>query len=106
MCQRLRNARFLRSALGGLVLAGFVLALFMTVSPELHKSLHHDADEVQHECLATMLDNGGCEGAPVVLFAALPVPESQLVVLIPNAVAAASFFLSCSIFEHGPPVLS
>ncbi len=106
MCQRLREARILRSAVAALALAGIVLALLMSVSPDLHKSLHHDSDQAQHECLATMLDNGGCEGAPVVLFVARLQPESQLVLLTCDAVAAGSYFLSCSIFEHAPPVLS
>jgi hypothetical protein len=106
MIQRLREAGILRSALAGLVLAGLMLALLMSASPELHKGLHRDADHGQHECLATMLDNGGCENAPVISFVAQFLPEALLTQLPTDGVAAVSFFLSCSIFEHAPPAFS
>jgi hypothetical protein len=92
--------------MAGLALAGFVLALMMSASPELHKSLHHDAEEAQHECLVTLLDSGGCEGAPVVGFAVQPLPEPQPFLPGPDGIAAESFFLACSVFEHAPPVSS
>ena len=106
MCQRIRNAGILRSAVAGLVLGGFVLALFMSVSPELHKSLHHNAEDVRHECLVTVLHAGGCDSAvpapvlsavhEVVLFTASPILHAQWV---------EPLFLSQCVLEHAPPVM-
>lgn len=101
-----RHAEIFRLALVAALLAGFVLALVFAASPELHGRIHHDADQQEHQCLATTIGGGGCEDAPAaptlagfiaVLFAVEPEDHSR---------AAESQFLSCGVFEHAPPVIS
>lgn len=105
MLKSFRHAGIFRLALVGAVLAGFVLALALAASPELHEWIHHDADQREHQCLATTI-GGGCEDGPAaptlanfvaVLFATVPEDHSR---------AAESQFLSCCVFEHAPPVIS
>ena len=105
MLKSSRHAGIFRLALVGVLLAGFVLALALAASPELHERIHHDADQQEHQCLATTI-GGGCEDALVaptlagfvaVLFAVVPEDHSR---------AAEAQFLSCCVFEHAPPVIS
>ena len=106
MLKSFRHAAVFRLALVGVVLAGFVLALALAASPELHERLHHDAGHEEHQCLATVIGGGGCEDGPAaptlasfvaVLFATVPEDHSR---------AAEAQFLSCCVFEHAPPVIS
>lgn len=115
MLKSFRHAVIFRLALVGAVLAGFVLALTLAASPELHERLHHHADHddqdghdghdghEEHECLAKTFTSGGCEdmqvaptlvGFVAVLFATVPADHSR---------AVASAFLDCGILEHAPP---
>lgn len=106
MLNSFRHAAVFRLALVGAVLAGFVLALTLAASPELHERLHHHDDHdghEQHECLAKTFTSGGCEdmqvaptlvGFVAVLFATVPEDHSR---------AVASAFLACGILEHAPP---
>ena len=106
MLKLLRAAKTLRMALLCQMLTGLLLATLMSASPELHKYLHHDADDEDHECLATVLLHSGCEGAPEAVFAVHRVLEPSFLVLKPEPISVGSFFLKCSILEHAPPVLS
>ena len=104
MLKALRHAGYGRLALVGATLAGFLLALLLAASPELHERLHHDADHDDHECLATVLHAGGaCDDTlppPTLasylaeLFEPAPVDGSRVV---------AALFLDCGILEHAPP---
>src|SRR3954463_4789363 len=99
-----RRSILSRLALLAVVELGFCLALMASVSPELHKHLHHDADESGHECLITTLISGGVDGAPAVIIVLQPpVPPPTLLIESPG-IASYSFFLECSVFEHGPPI--
>ena len=55
MLKSFRHAGIFRLALVGAVLAGFVLALALAASPELHERLHHAAGHEEHQCLATLI---------------------------------------------------
>jgi hypothetical protein len=65
------------------VFALLFLALFfglqaLVASPVLHKCLHHDADQADHECAVTLLAHGNCEIAsdvPVLITPSSFVPE-------------------------------
>ena len=104
MLRTLRHSGRSRLALISVTLAGFVLALLLAASPELHERLHHDADDDHHECLAKILHAGGaCDDTPVAptldaylteLFEAAPVDGSRV---------AEALFLDCGILEHAPP---
>ena len=93
----------LKIVLAALVLDGFTLALAMEVSPELHEKIHHDADDGDHDCLATQLLHGSLES---VLAACVPVLVDQVwteISWMGRPIRVPSFFLGCSIYEHGPP---
>jgi hypothetical protein len=106
MLKCLRHAEKSRLALVTLVLAGMLLAVLMSASPDLHRRLHHDADDQQHECLVTVLHAGGCDAAApapvlaavhqVILFTAAPILHAQWV---------EPLFLSNCVLEHAPPVM-
>lgn len=101
-----RLSLILRVLLALLVLDGFTLALAMEVSPELHRKIHQDADDGDHDCFVTVLQHGGLESA---LVAVLPDPTPQewtAVVWAGAPIRVGSFFLTCSIYEHGPPVVA
>jgi hypothetical protein len=107
MLQRMRQAGTSRLALAGLVLAGLLLASFMSASPDLHRRVHHDADDEQHECLVTLMHNGGCgDGAPIVDFVVKGPLEMNVAFSELAVVALDSSLLRGSISERGPPVLS
>ena len=106
MLRFLRHAKHLKLALFSLVLAGFALATVMAASPELHRAWHADADHEDHECLVTALLSGGVDHAPVVAMTLQPPVLTPVCGVERSAVPARSFFLECSIFEHGPPVVS
>ncbi len=93
-------------ALMGAVLAGYLLALVLEASPELHRQLHHDSGDAQHECLVTCLDHSGCEATVIADCALTAFAEFSDELIKPEAAVASSFFLTCSILEHGPPILS
>lgn len=106
MLSRFRSHVLTRLALLALVQLGFCLAGIASVSPELHKHLHHDADESQHECLVTTLVSGSMDHAPAAPFVVQPPVAASSELIASEGIAYRSFFLDCSVFEHGPPLLS
>lgn len=106
MLKRLRHAEKLRLALVTLVLVGFALAGLMSVSPDLHQLLHHDANNDEHECLVTVLHHGGCEGAlpaPLLTTVNTLILSSAVPTLHPQWVEP--LFLTNCVLEHAPPVM-
>jgi hypothetical protein len=106
MLSRFRRHVLVRLALLALVQMGFCLAGIASVSPELHKHLHHDADDYGHECLVTTLVSGGVDHSPTAPFVVQPPVAASTELISSKGIACRSFFLDCSVFEHGPPVLS
>lgn len=96
----------MRSALLVLMLGGFALAVVAAASPELHKQLHHDSGEAQHQCLVTLLGSGGVDHLPTASFAVDLVAPPWSEPIDREGVVAHSFFLECSVFEHAPPPIS
>jgi hypothetical protein len=78
-------------------------AMILAVCPELHELIHHNADDEHHDCAVTAILSGGIEHTPIVPVAA-DAPTQALECF--DAQAAASFFLSCRILEHAPPLRS
>lgn len=104
--KRFRRLSPLRLALLSAALMGFVLATFMSVSPDFHEWLHQDASHSQHECLATVLHSGGCEdAAPMVV---LEVFRSEVTTLGPalHPRWVESLYLRSLPLDRGPPALS
>src|SRR5438552_13564936 len=86
------------------VSAGFVCALALSASPQLHHRVHKDANRVEHNCAATMIASGSYNHAahvPLVSAPAPPVQFSKVPALTPCWVQ--SPFLGACIFEHAPP---
>jgi hypothetical protein len=82
-------------------------AMILAVCPELHELIHHDADDEYHDCAVTAILSGGSEHTPVVPVAAhVPAPVLECFDVSFDAQVAASFFLSCRILEHAPPLRS
>ncbi|MEA3212842.1 MAG: hypothetical protein QOE70_5899 [Chthoniobacter sp.] len=107
MLTSLRRTQTLRIALLCAVLVGFVLALALAASPQLHELIHHDDGHGEHQCLAVTLQSGGSDAAavaPLVTQAFL----AELFALVPRGESAwvESLFLSCRVLEHAPPLIS
>src|SRR6185295_1507893 len=101
----IRQAQASRLVIVLATLAGFLFALALAASPELHERLHHDCDDEHghHECLATVLHAGGCEDVapPPTLVAFV---TTLLEINEPDrSIAVPSPFLTSRILEHAPP---
>jgi hypothetical protein len=88
------------------VSAGFLWALALSASPQLHQGIHPDANRVEHNCAATMIASGSYDHAhpPLVRAPAPSIQFSKIPALIPCWVQ--SPFLGARIFEHAPPAHS
>jgi hypothetical protein len=80
-------------------------ATVLAVCPSLHELIHHDADDDHHDCAVTMLLAGQFELPaidPIVITkpALVPVPLDQTY----ESRSFGSFFLSCRLLEHAPPL--
>lgn len=92
---------------GWLAAVAFALALTLEAAPQLHERVHPDAGTANHECAVTLVASGSfhhavappliTERQPIEWFVAIPELNSAFVL---------SAFLSASVFEHAPPVLS
>jgi hypothetical protein len=80
-------------------------ATVLGVCPSLHELIHHDADDEHHDCAVTMLLGGQVE-QPVIDPIVITQPA---VVTVPldwsyETQSFGSFFLSCRMLEHAPPL--
>ncbi len=80
-------------------------AALLAVCPAIHELIHHDADDEHHDCAVTMFVAGQIDQTPV---EPILVPKASLLERLPEwtfeTVVASSFFLSCRILEHAPPL--
>ena len=82
-------------------------ATVLVVCPSLHELIHHDADDEHHDCAVTLFLAGQVEQPaidPIVITepALVPVPLDQSY----DPRSCGSFFLSCRLLEHAPPLRS
>ena len=82
-------------------------ATVLVVCPSLHELIHHDADDEHHDCAVTLFLAGQVEQPaidPIVLTipAVIPMPLEQSY----DTRSCGSFFLSCRMLEHAPPLRS
>jgi len=80
-------------------------AAVLAVCPSVHELIHHDADDEHHDCAVTLFLAGQVEQAlidPIIIWqpAQSELPLSRTC----DAPASGSFFLSCRILEHAPPL--
>src|SRR5881398_2339317 len=83
------------------VSAGFLWALALSASPQLHQRVHKDANRAEHNCAATMIASGSYNHAAYPPLDTAPVPAVQFSIipaLTPCWVQ--SPFLGACIFEH------
>lgn len=93
----------LRGAFFSAALAGFIFAMLLAGSPELHEWAHQDSGDAQHQCLATALHSGACENVtPPLVLTGIPFAAIEAAAEI-RTHNAQSLFLSCRILEHAPP---
>jgi hypothetical protein len=101
-----RHARLnsFRSIVAGIVSAAFLWMVALSVSPQLHASIHAHSSDMAHHCGATLLASGNCQDAPAAPPVAppvfLPLPVAVRVV----TPAVQSPFLVVRALEHAPPV--
>jgi hypothetical protein len=80
-------------------------AALLTVCPAVHELIHHDADDEHHDCAVTMFLAGQVEQAPIdPIVVAKPILVAELPQRTFESAASSSFFLSCRILEHAPPL--
>jgi len=99
-----RSNDFARALVSALVSVGFLWALALSASPQLHQRVHKDANRVEHNCAVTMITSGSYDHAAQVPLVSAPVPAlqfSKIPALSPCWVQ--SPFLGACILEHAPP---
>lgn len=82
-------------------------ATVLVVCPSLHELIHHDAGDEHHDCAVTLFLAGQVEQPAIDLFvitrpAVVPMPFDQSY----DTRSFGSFFLSCRLLEHAPPLRS
>src|SRR5436853_3288175 len=96
-----RSNNFARALVSALVSPGFLWALALSASPQLHQRVHPDAGRVEHNCAVTMIASGNYDHAAQPPLVSAPVPAiqfSKIPALSPCRVQ--SPFLGACIFEH------
>ena len=99
-----RSNNYGRAFVAAFVSAGFLWALALSASSQLHQRVHKDANRVEHNCAATMIASGSYNHAAHVPLVSAPAPAvqfSKIPALTPCWVQ--SPFLGACIFEHAPP---
>ncbi len=93
-----------RSIVAAVAFAGFLWMMALSVSPQLHASVHAHASDMAHNCGATLLASGNCQDSP-----AEPPVTSPIFLPLPTPVRVVtptvqSPFLIVRLLEHAPPV--
>jgi hypothetical protein len=96
-----------RAFVATFVAAGFLWALALSVSPQLHERIHPDANRIEHTCAVTFVASGSYDHAPQPPVVSAPAPAVQFSKITALTLQwVESSFLSARIFEHAPPVLA
>jgi hypothetical protein len=102
--ERLRRSRFLLGALAGALLFQFALMLAMAAWSPLHKELHCDADQHDHQCEVTLWNSGSVDAPspPVVPQPAVAIELPEATPMRTLAVFTATHLLG-GVMAQGPP---
>src|SRR5207247_6851899 len=93
-----------RTFVAAFVSIGFLWALALSASPQLHQRVHADANRVEHNCAATMIASGSYDHATHVPLIRAPAPSVQFSrTLTLSSVWVQPLFLSAHILAHAPP---
>jgi hypothetical protein len=99
-----RSNNYERAFVAAFISAGFLWALALSASPQLHQRLHSDTNRVEHTCAVTMIASGSYDHAAHASLVIAPISAhqfSKISALAPRWVQ--SPFLGACIFEHAPP---
>ena len=111
ICEAVRNMNrilrhrslALRRGITALLIVQLLIVMAMSVSPQLHEWIHHDADADDHECAVTLFMHGGCDAPVAILAVAVFIAFVFERLVRPRLVLVDGLFLSRSVFEHAPP---
>ncbi len=100
----MRSSTKTRAFVAILASAGFLWALTLSVSPQLHERIHRDANRIDHSCAITFIASGSYHYSPTAPLVSAPVLVDQFSP-IPALTSewVESPFLLARIFEHAPP---
>jgi len=99
-----RSNNYGRAFVAVFVSVGFLWALALGASPQLHQRVHKDANRVEHNCAATMIASGSYDHAAHPPLVGAPVPPHQISKIPALTLCwVQSPFLGAHIFEHAPP---
>src|SRR5204862_7937924 len=104
MSMSARSINYGRAIVAAFVSIGFLWALALSASPQLHQRVHADANRVEHNCAATMIASGSYDQVAHPPLISAPVPSthfSTIPALTPCWVQ--SPFLGACILENAPP---
>jgi hypothetical protein len=96
-----------RAIIAAFVSIGFLWALALSATPQLHQRVHADANRVEHSCAATMIASGSYDHAthpPLVSAPAPAVQFSKIPTL--SSVWIQPLSLNAHLFAHAPPAHS
>jgi hypothetical protein len=102
-----RSQACVRVFIAAVLFAAFSWTLLVSSSPQLHGSIHNDANRSDHVCAITLIASGSYEHAgqpPVISAPQVDVCFSAITSLTP--VWVEPVFLNAHIFAHAPPALS
>src|SRR5207248_10299298 len=107
MSMSARSINYGRAIVAAFVSIGFLWALALSASPQLHQRVHADANRVEHNCAATMIASGNYDHATHLPLVRAPAPSVQFSrILTLSSVWVQPLFLSAHIFAHAPPAHS
>lgn len=92
-----------RAFVTALALAGFLSALALSASPQLHERLHPDANRASHSCAVTLIAAGNLKHSPTTFSTDAPAPIAEFKVPQLNSQWVEPLFLLAAVFEHAPP---
>jgi hypothetical protein len=95
-----------RALVTAVALAGFLSALALSASPQLHERLHPDANRSGHSCAVTLIASGNVDHSPTTVLISAPASVGEFKVPKLNSQWVQSLFLLGAVFEHAPPVLA
>ena len=95
-----------RAFVGVFVLAASLWTLTLSVTPQLHQRVHHDANRFDHCCAVTFVSSGNINHTPVGLLIKAPIHTDEFKIPELTALWIQPLFLLASVFEHAPPAKS
>ena len=86
---------------------GFLYALALSASPQLHQRVHADANRIEHNCAATIIASGSYDHAshPPLVSADALIPQFSKIPALTSCWVQSLLFGS-HIFAHAPPAYS